>query len=148
MTPSPRATTSPGRAAALLVALAAPPAAAQQSVAPEAFLDLAQGRTLTFSDAEDGALVGEEHFLPGRRTVWVRADGTCALGRVTVRGPELCFEYDDDAPGEGPHCWWPLREGSALYVRLADARRDARQRITAITAITDEPLACAAVPSV
>ena len=115
-----------------------------EPLSPETFLDIAEGRTLTFADAS-GALVGVERFLEDRRTVWMRADGTCAYGRVTVRGPEVCFDYDDDGPGEGPHCWWPLREGSDLLVRLADASREEVQRITEIT---DEPVACAAAPSV
>lgn len=143
--PTPRAA-----AAALLVAalagaplVVAAPAGAQQSLTPEAFLDLADGRTLTFVDGETDALVGVEQFLGRDRTVWARADGTCAFGLVTVRGPEVCFEYDDDGPDEGPHCWWPLREGFRLYVRLADAERESRQRIAAIT---DEPVACAGNP--
>ena len=134
----------PGRLVAALL-LCAAPACAQQSLTPEAFLGLVQGRTLTFADADTGTLVGVERFLPGGRTVWTRADGTCAYGTITVEGPELCFRYDDDGPGEGPHCWWPLREGLRLYVRLADAERNEVQRVTEIT---DEPLSCEALPSV
>ena len=132
---------------AFLVAalMAAAPTRAQESLAPEEFLRLAEGRTLTFADAGTGALVGTERFLPHRRTVWARADGTYAYGTVTVRGPEICFEYDDDALGEGPHCWWPLREDGGLSVRVADAGLEEVQRITSIT---DEPVACAAAPSV
>ncbi len=130
--------------AALLTAALAAPALAQQSLTPEAFLEIARGKTLTFADADTGLLVGVERFLPGRRTIWTRADGTCAYGTVSIRGPELCFVYDD-GPGRGPHCWWPLREGTSLYVRLADAERSETQRITEIG---DEPLSCAAVPSV
>lgn len=131
-------------AAALLAASPfAAPASAQQSLTPEAFLGLAEGRTLTFVDAGSGGLVGIEQFLGRDRTVWARADGTCARGTVTVRGAEVCFAYDDDEPGEGPHCWWPLREGLQLFVRLADAERDSRQRVAAIT---DEPVICSDEP--
>ena len=142
MTPLPAVRSLAALALGALLATGAP---AQETLAPEAFLDLAQGRTLTFADAGTGALVGTEQFLSRRRTVWARADGTCAHGTVTIRGPEVCFEYDDDAPGEGPHCWWPLREEGGLAVRVADAALDEVQRIVAIT---DEPVACAAVPSV
>ena len=138
-------TRAPRLLAMLAAAALAAPASAQQSLSPEAFLDIARGRTLTFTDAETGLLVGVEQFLPGRRTVWARADGTCAYGTVSVRGPELCFVYDDDPAGRGPHCWWPLREGLRLFVRLADAERSQLQEVTEIG---DEPLSCAAVPSV
>ena len=96
-------------------------------------------------DDDTGQLVGIEHFLSTRRTVWTRPDGTCAYGTVSVRGPEVCFVYDDEGPERGPHCWWPLREGLRLYVRLADAERSETQRISEIT---EEPLSCDAVPSV
>ena len=140
----------PGRAlaATLLLALAAAltaaPARAQQSMTPEAFLSIAEGKTLTFRNALTGDLVGVEQFLSASRSVWARADGTCAYGTVTVEGPEVCFTYDDDAADEGPHCWWPLREGLRLYVRLADATRDETQEVTAIS---QEPVACTAAPS-
>ena len=131
--------------ALLLAGALAAPAAAQESVSPEAFLALAQGKTLTFVDVDTGLVVGIEHFLSARRTVWTRPDGTCAYGTVSVRGPEVCFVYDDDPVDRGPHCWWPLREGLDLYVRLADAEIEQTQQITEID---DEPLSCDAVPSV
>ena len=134
----------PLRLAAALLGLAAGSAGAQQSLAPEDFLALARGKTLTYVDPDTGALIGFEHFLPGGRTVWARADGRCAHGTISVEGPEICYRYDDAAPGEGPHCWWPLREEGRLYVRLADAAREERQRITAIT---EEPMSCEAVPT-
>lgn len=128
--------------AAALLALAAP-AGGQETLAPEDFLGLARGKTLTYVDPGDGRLIGVEHFLPGGRTVWLRADGRCAHGTVTVEGPEICYRYDDQEAGAAPHCWWPLREEGRLYVQVADAAREERQRITAIT---DEPLSCEAAP--
>lgn len=146
MTRAPRPALAPATAllATLMAALAAP-AGAQESLTPEAFLRLAEGKTLAFTDAGDGALVGIERFLPHRRTVWIRADGGCAHGTVTVEGPEVCFVYDDDAPGEGPHCWWPLREGAGVFVRIADAAFDEVQKVSEIA---DEPLSCEAEPAV
>lgn len=129
--------------AAALLCLAFP-ASAQQSLTPEDFLGLTRGKTLTYVDPATGELIGFEHFLPGGRTVWTRADGRCTHGTISVEGSEICYSYEDDDDGEGPHCWWPLREDGRLYVRLADAAREERQRITSIT---EEPLSCEAVPT-
>lgn len=136
-------TCAPMIRALTLILLIAAPARAQEGLAPDRFLDLAEGRTLTFVDAMSGALVGRERFLPGGRTIYVRADGTCAHGAVTVRGPELCFDYDDEPPGTPSHCWWPIREDSGLSVRLADSGVPGAQDVTAVT---DEPLACEGTP--
>ena len=135
------------RAATALVLLALPAAApiarAQESLTPDAFLDRAQGRTLTFVDGPSGALVGIEQFFGRDRSVYARADGSCAYGRVTVEGAELCFRYDDDAGRV--HCWWPFEADGQLHVRIASTVSDEVQRVETIT---DTPVDCRPVPNV
>ena len=130
------------RALAALALLAAP-AAAQETMTPDAFLDRAAGRTLTFVSTPDGALVGTEQFLSRSRSVYARADGSCSYGKVTVEGPELCFRYEDD-PGRA-HCWWPFAEGGELHVRIADTASDEVQRVARIG---DGPVTCTDAPAV
>ena len=129
-------------ALAALLALVAP-AAAQESMTPETFLDRAAGRTLTFVSTPEGQLVGTEQFLSRSSSVYARADGTCAYGQVTVEGPELCFRYEDD-PGRA-HCWWPFALDGELHVRIADTASDEVQRVARIA---DGPVSCTGAPAV
>ena len=131
------------RLAAALAIAAALPAAAQETLTPEAFLDRADGRTLTFVSTPGGRLVGVEQFLSRSRSVYARADGSCAFGQVTVEGPEICFRYDDD-PGRA-HCWWPFSQDGELHVRFADAGSDEVQRVARIG---DGPVQCTNAPAV
>lgn len=128
---------------ALVAALLGAPASAQESLTPEAFLDRATGRTLTFVSTPEGRLVGVEQFLSRSRSVYARADGSCAYGTVTVEGPELCFRYEDD-PGRA-HCWWPFTRGGELHVRIADTASDEVQRVSRIG---DGPVLCTDAPAV
>ena len=128
---------------ALLAAPAAQPAAAQEMLTPDQFLDRANGRTLTFVDAPSGVLVGVEQFLSRSRSVYARADGTCAYGTVTVEGPELCFRYDDD-PGR-LHCWWPFEAEGTMHVRLAEPDTGEVQRVDGVS---DNPVMCRPQPNV
>jgi hypothetical protein len=102
----------------LIALLLAAPAAAQEVISPEAFLDAVAGRTAHFVLAETGAPVGVERFLDRERTVWTRADGRCALGVVRTRGAQICFWYDDEP--DVPHCWLPYRDGD-LHVRAVES---------------------------
>ncbi|PRY94931.1 hypothetical protein BCF33_0534 [Hasllibacter halocynthiae] len=127
--------------ALLLVAalLAAAHASAQQIASPSEFLDAAEGRTMTFVGDDTGALVGTERFLSRERTVWARADGSCSYGRVFAQGPELCFEYEDDAGRL--HCWWPFRQDGTLKVRSTSTLEVQR-----IARISDDMVGCEGEP--
>lgn len=103
-------------AAALLAA--APAAAQERPMTPEAFLAMASGNTLDFVVAADGSLVGIERFLSAERTVWAQPDGRCAYGDVEVRGAKFCFFYDDE-PGV-PHCWTAFEAEGKPHVRSTD----------------------------
>ncbi|MCK0167769.1 hypothetical protein MWU52_09445 [Jannaschia sp. S6380] len=105
----------PFRVAAVALLLASPAGGVERVVTPEAFLDLVAGQTVSFALATDGSLVGVERFVDRKRSVWTRADGTCALGTISVHGAKICFVYDD-TPGR-PSCWWPFEEEGELYVR-------------------------------
>ena len=130
-------------AALLAGGLAALGAAAQEMLTPDQFLDRAKGHTLTFVDAPSGVLIGTEQFISRSRSVYARADGTCAFGTVTVEGPELCFRYDDD-PGRA-HCWWPFEMSGRLHVRLAEPDTGEVQRVDGLS---DAPVICRPQPNV
>jgi hypothetical protein len=130
------------RAAALLLAAGAAQAQPVEPLAPEDFLGLAEGRTLTFAEIGRGADFGTEEFLGRGRTRYVMADGTCTLGVVTVRGPAVCFAYP---VSEGESCWWMFRQGERILARSAGVAGGA---IVEVVGISDKPVICEAVPSV
>lgn len=130
------------RAAAVTLALLPAPLAAQQLLSPDEFLDIAEGRTLTFRDATTGQLVGIEQFISRTESKWSRADGTCVNGDVTVQGAAICFDYPDDIR---THCWWPIQDTDGLFVRFADLSSSSIQQVTEVT---DDPVICEDVPSV
>ncbi|PRY94929.1 hypothetical protein BCF33_0532 [Hasllibacter halocynthiae] len=131
------------RRALLLALLAALPAAAQQSLTPDEFLDRVEGRTIRFTDTFSGAPVGTEEFLSRTRTVWAEADGTCVVGFVTVEGPTICFRYPDEY-GDERWCWWPFEAEGDLHVRLARPGAADVQRATPV----DATVQCEGRPSV
>ncbi|MBM2577378.1 hypothetical protein JQC91_13800 [Jannaschia sp. Os4] len=101
------------RALVLALCLAAP-AAAQDRLSPEEFLDFALGQTLTFSVPETGDVVGVEWFARRDLSLWSRAPDHCVDGTVWVEGATVCFAYPD-RPGE-EFCWWPMRVDGDLHV--------------------------------
>ena len=129
---------------AALLALLAAPAWAQpvEVMAPEEFLAFAEGRTLSFAGALDGASYGTEQFLGGGRTRYLMADGTCAPGTVTVRGEAVCFAYPTD-PAET--CWRTFRQGDRV---LARSTGPGVADIVEVTGVSDDPVTCEAAPNV
>ncbi|WGH79714.1 hypothetical protein [Jannaschia ovalis] len=124
----------------ILAALAglAAPAAAQEPMSPAAFLDALEGRTATFVMRDGGDLVGIERFLDRARTVWAHADGSCAYGTIMLRGPQVCFTYDDD-PGVS-HCWLPFRDGETHVRSLSSGE------VQRISRIDDSYVGCDGEP--
>lgn len=127
--------------AAALAALLAGPAAGQgmEPMAPEAFLDFAEGRTLTFASTE-GASFGTEQFLPDGTTRYVLADGTCLLGVVEPRGAAVCFTYK--ATGR-THCWWMFSEDGRILSR-STAVGDGT--VVEVVDVSDAPVICDGEP--
>lgn len=123
--------------------LATLPAASQTLLTPEAFLDEALGKTLSFHDMESGALVGREHFLRRDLTVWKRPGEPCVYGYITTPDGQICFRYED-RPGRAPVCWWPYMQDDRLLVRLATFFDAEIQEVRAINA---EPIECPNVPT-
>lgn len=131
------------RAVLLAAGLAAGAAGAQpvEPMTPEAFLDFAEGRTLTFERVGDGAPFGTEQYLPGRRTRYVMADGTCTIGVVTAREGAVCFAYP---VAEGEACWWMFRQGERVLARTA---RLGAGDVVAVVGVSEEPVVCEDVPT-
>ncbi|MGJ8547029.1 MAG: hypothetical protein ACSHWZ_16405 [Sulfitobacter sp.] len=88
---------------------------AQSRITPEAFIEAAKGRTLTFVTFPGNRPVGVEQFLSGQRSVWARSDGSCTYGQITLSGLYICFEYEDDPAGQ--HCWVPFEHQDGMLVR-------------------------------
>lgn len=124
-----------------ILTLLAVPAAAQDRLTPEQFLDLVNQRTASFATFPDRLPVGTEQFLSRTRTVWARADGTCAYGLVTVENGQVCFDYDDDLPGVR-HCWVPFLRDARLFVASTDDLGEVQE----VVEIGDDPVACTQAP--
>ncbi|HRO12091.1 hypothetical protein [Amaricoccus sp.] len=104
-------------AALLALLLLAAPAAGQEILTPEAFEAMAEGRTLHFTHL--GRPYGAEQYLPGRRSIWRYADGSCTQGRWWAEGERICFRYDTDPEAQ---CWRFLpRPGGLAAERLEGA---------------------------
>jgi hypothetical protein len=76
---------------------------------------------------ENNTYIGSEQFLRRDLSVWATANGRCTYGQIEVRGPLICFIYEDN-PDPG-NCWTPFVQDGDLVV--AGVRGDL-QRITQI----------------
>ncbi|WP_298861412.1 hypothetical protein [uncultured Sulfitobacter sp.] len=124
----------------IMAAVLALPAAAQEQLTPDGFLDFAQGRTLSFTNMQSGNLVGVEQFLRRDLSVWADETGRCTYGRIEQRVPHLCFLYED-APDPG-NCWIPFMDDGTLLV-LSERTREVQR----ISDISDKPVICEGAPS-
>ena len=124
----------------LLIGWGAVPAEAQDQLTPDGFLDLALGRTLTFSSMGRGGEVGVEQFLRRDLSVWADWTGRCTYGRIEIRGPLLCFLYED-APDPN-NCWIPFNDDGVLLV-LSQGTREVQR----ISDISDTPVVCEGAPA-
>lgn len=127
---------------AVALLFTAVPAVAQDRLTPEQFLDLVANRTASFATFPDRQPVGIEQFLSRDRTVWARANGTCAFGLVTAENGQVCFDYDDDPPGV-LHCWVPFLRDARLFVASTDDLGEVQE----VVDISDEPVACTQAPT-
>ena len=126
----------------LLIAFATP-AAAMERLSGEAFLRLAEGKTLTFTVMGSGALAGIEEFISRRLSVWRNSEGHCVYGVITVEDEQVCFFYEE--LNRTKDCWWMFRDGDRLLARLADFSVSHTQEVTDIS---DSGVSCPTVPSV
>lgn len=124
------------QALACLLCLVAPAAVAQDRLTAEEFLDRLEGRTATFIDFNSRELVGVEEFLRRDRSVWARANGTCAYGIVYIEVDQVCFIYDDDPPGV-THCWFPFERDEKLFVLSASS-----SQVQEVSQITTNGVSC------
>lgn len=125
------------RAVAFLILLALP-ATAQDQISPEEFLDAATGKTLTFRPFDGDGLVGVEQFLRRDLSVWTDPNGRCTYGKIDIRGPRICFTYEDFPDPE--NCWLPFRYQGDLVVMAGSGE------LQRVTKMSDEPLSCEGAP--
>ncbi|MEM6303549.1 MAG: hypothetical protein AAF744_02455 [Pseudomonadota bacterium] len=123
----------------LTLAWLAMPVQAQEQISPEAFLDQAVGNTLTFRSFDSGSVVGEEEFLRRDLSVWVQPNGRCTYGKIEIRGPRICFIYEDFPDPD--NCWLPFRYQDQIVVMAMGSGELQR-----VTEITDTPLSCEGAP--
>lgn len=112
---------------------------AQSRLDPQTFLEQANGHTLTFTGRQSGSVVGVEQFLSTTRSVWADESGRCTYGVIEVRGPYLCFIYEDFP--DPLNCWATFTHQGDLLVMSTSSRQ-----IQRITAVTDTPVICSDVP--
>jgi len=124
---------------ALLAMLNAGPSSAQQQITPDAFLDQAVGRTLTFSNFKSGMMIGVEQFLSRDLSVWAQEDGRCSYGQIEIRGPIMCFIYEDFPNPQ--NCWMPFQAEDKLLVISTT-----NQQIQRVTGISEDPVVCEGAP--
>lgn len=117
-------------AIAAVIALAFP-AAAQERITPDEFLDRAVGNTLSFYAVPSGALVGIEQFLRRDLSVWRPNGGDCTYGQITVQEGQLCFLYAEIS--DAPACWYTFDMDGRLMVRLAKLSVPDVQEVREIT---------------
>jgi hypothetical protein len=125
--------------ALLLACFTTLPAQAQDQLTPDDFLDLSMSRTLSFSSVLSGDLVGVEQFLRRDLSVWADETGRCTYGRIEIRGPYLCFLYED-APDPN-NCWIPFMDDGTLLVLSQNTGEVQR-----ISDISDKPVICEGAP--
>lgn len=126
------------RALACLALLGATPVTAQEQISPEAFLEAAVGNTLTFRVYGSNTFVGEEQFLRRDLSVWATADGRCTYGEIELRGPFICFIYEDFPDPD--NCWLPFRDDRGLLVMSEN------REVQRVTGMTQEPISCEGPP--
>ena len=126
----------PDPTAAILAILLAAPAAAQETLPPEAFAKLATGHTLHFT--LDGVPFGAEQYFDGQRSLWRFEDGSCESGRWWADGDRICFDYGDDL---GPECWRFRQAGGDVAAALV---RDGAETgfVLHLAGNDDAPLDC------
>ena len=115
-------------------------AQAQEQLTPDNFLDLALNRTLSFSSIHTGMLVGVEEFLRRDLSVWADETGRCTYGRIEIRGPLICFLYED-AP-DPKNCWIPFNDAGTLFVMSQNIGE-----VQLISDISDKPVICEDAPT-
>lgn len=99
------------RALAVLLALAAPGAAAMEAAE---FRAATEGWTVHYRAM--GLPFGSEQYFAGGAVLWKPAEGDCLRGRWEARDGRICFAYED-APGDW-RCWIVNGEAGSLRARL------------------------------
>lgn len=122
---------------AALLSVVAQYAAAQDQISPDAFLDQAVGKTLTFEGFRSGRQVGVEQFLRRDLSVWTDVSGRCTYGTIEIRGPQLCFIYDDSPDPE--NCWLIFEYEEDLLVMSS-------REVQRISRIEERDLNCSEAP--
>ncbi|THH39051.1 hypothetical protein E4Z66_05695 [Aliishimia ponticola] len=126
---------------AVLMSVWIAPARGQEMISPESFLDIAEGRTLTFHSFPGNRLVGTEQFLSRSLSVWKTREYGCVYGRIWVEDRQICFLYEDiDAV---PDCWNVFRMDDRLLVRTPEAFG---AQVQEVTEISDTPVGCPETP--
>ncbi len=116
-----------------LIVMAAPARGEDVQLDTEAFLDLMDGRTASFT--YEGEPYGSEAYHPNRRVIWRSTNGQCMEGVWRSIADYLCFQY------EAPSCWRVFRtDEDAYYAVSSDGFR------VEFESITDGAFDCTGAP--
>ncbi len=123
-----------------LVAFALSPPAiaggAETVMSPAQFRAYAENQTLYFE--QSGKPYGAEQYLPGDRSIWRYADGSCSKGVWHARGMQICFVYEGESDEQ---CWLFLKKPDGIAARAMG--REPVEDLTVIWKDTS-PLRCSA----
>ncbi len=128
-----------GLTSALFFFCVTPVALAQDRILPDAFLDQVVGKTVTFTDRVSGQPTGVEQYLHRDTSVWADETGRCTYGSIEIRGPYLCFLYEDFP--EADNCWLPHILSGQLTVLSQKT-----WQIQIASGYSDEPVVCESAP--
>lgn len=124
----------------LALLLLTTPALADTPLSGDAFEDLVQGKTLTFSNGV--APYGVEYYGPDRRVIWSFIGGDCVNGKwyeaTGTGGPNICFIYENDPT---PKCWQVFDENGKIRANVVGAPG----ATVLYEAVEAEPLVCGGV---
>lgn len=124
---------------AIGIALLAGAGQAQDQISPDAFLKRADGKTLTFFTFHTEEVIGVEQFLSQKLSVWAQSNGRCSYGHIEIRGPLVCFLYENFPDPD--NCWMPFDENGKLLVMSTK-----NYEIQRIQNVTDDPVRCEGTP--
>ncbi|RED12317.1 hypothetical protein [Pontivivens insulae] len=113
----------------LMMLGAAGATSAQETIPPDAALDLLRGHVIDYDDAT------RERFREDDTVSQQYPDGSCIEGVVFAQEGALCFVYDGTP--ERQHCWWVEQDTTGLWVQSVSG--DGRFEITDIG---KQPLSC------
>ena len=84
-------------------------------------------------------MVGVEQFINPKLSVWAERSGRCSYGHIEIRGPLVCFLYENFPNPE--NCWVPFEDDGELIVMSTN-----KYEFQRVTEVTEDPVICEGAP--